>query len=655
MRSAISHVLAFAVAMVACWGVALWALDRVERKALTDIGLILSQSGHDWVEIDVDGLIVTMSGTGPDEATRFAALTAVGRVVDTTRIVDEMEVAASDPIAPPQFSLEILKNDDGLSLIGLVPGSTDRDELVSRVRRGSGDARVLDLIETADFPAPRGWGRALDFAISTLDELPRSKISVTAGSVTVVTVAQDPQDKRRIDKLLSERAPAGLALDLRVSAPRQVIAPFTLRLISDADGVRFDACSAAGENGRDAILAAAIRAGLTGGVDCALGLGAPSPDWSAAAVAGIGALETLGGGTLTMSNTEMAVTAPEGTEKRAFDRAIGDLEARLPDAFSLTAVLPELPEAETLAEPDAPEFLATRSPEGLVQLRGRLSDELSRAAIETFARARFAGDEIYPATLSDPSMPAGWPGRVLSGIEALSLLHNGFALVTEDMVEVTGVSGRKDARSEIARVLSANLPEGADFKIEVTYSEEFDPQADLPTPAECIERIGTAAATRKITFAPSSADIEADALPTIDAIAEVLRKCQSVPIEIAGFTDSQGRETMNQALSQARADAVLNAIMSRRVLVSNLTAIGYGEEQPVASNESEEGREANRRIEFRLRLPGVGAVDGVDYLLAGEDEAPAETATDDALEDETTGEAPMDEATGDATDEETPE
>jgi OOP family OmpA-OmpF porin len=57
---------------------------------------------------------------------------------------------------------------------------------------------------------------------------------------------------------------------------------------------------------------------------------------------------------------------------------------------------------------------------------------------------------------------------------------------------------------------------------------------------------------------------------------------------------------MNLALSQARADAVLNGLMARRVLTSNLRAVGYGESRPIADNATEEGREANRRIEFTL-------------------------------------------------------
>ena len=71
-------------------------------------------------------------------------------------------------------------------------------------------------------------------------------------------------------------------------------------------------------------------------------------------------------------------------------------------------------------------------------------------------------------------------------------------------------------------------------------------------------------------------------------------------MELAGHTDSQGSEDGNQVLSQARAEAVLSALRERRILTENLVAKGYGESQPIADNGTEEGREANRRIEFVL-------------------------------------------------------
>jgi OOP family OmpA-OmpF porin len=91
----------------------------------------------------------------------------------------------------------------------------------------------------------------------------------------------------------------------------------------------------------------------------------------------------------------------------------------------------------------------------------------------------------------------------------------------------------------------------------------------------------------------------------MDALADQMRKCPDIAMEIGGHTDSQGRDSSNLALSQARAEAVLLGLQGRRVLVGSLTAVGYGETRPLADNESPSGRETNRRIEFTL--PGQAA------------------------------------------------
>ncbi|MGL4279314.1 MAG: OmpA family protein, partial [Albidovulum sp.] len=120
------------------------------------------------------------------------------------------------------------------------------------------------------------------------------------------------------------------------------------------------------------------------------------------------------------------------------------------------------------------------------------------------------------------------------------------------------------------------------------------------SPQECVVALNAIIARKKITFAPGSAEIEADARVTMEALAEEMRRCPDIAMEIAGHTDSQGREETNLALSQARAEAVLLGLQGRRVLVGALTAKGYGEARPIADNQTEEGREANRRIEFTL-------------------------------------------------------
>jgi OOP family OmpA-OmpF porin len=245
--------------------------------------------------------------------------------------------------------------------------------------------------------------------------------------------------------------------------------------------------------------------------------------------------------------------------------------------------------------------------------------------------------------------PPGWGVRVLVALEALSELNDGSLTVRPDVIRVAGNTGNAEAQDEIARLVTGKLGEETNLVLDVTYVEALDPVAALPTPEECVERINAAIAVRKITFEPGSTSIESGALATIDRIAEALRECQTVKMEIGGHTDSQGSEGMNERLSQERADAVLSAIMARRVLTANLTAKGYGESEPIADNGTEEGRESNRRIEFRLILPetmaaGAGTADGeaaaeaADAEAAGtdtegesappEDETPAEEGTD---------------------------
>jgi len=597
---ALPHVLAIIIAAAGCVGVAFWAKSLVESQATTELNLVLSQSGHDWTEIAVDGLSVTLSGTAPDEATRFAALSTAGSVVDASRIIDDMSVAAVAAIPAPDFSIEVLKNEDGISLIGVVPLESDAATIIERVRAVSDDAEISDLLESADFAPPEGWERTLTFGIQAIEALPRSKVSITPSVVAITAVSDSAEAKRKLERQLNRDAPAGLALNLNISAPRPVVAPFTLRFLIDDAGARFDACTADSDQARTAILVAAAEAGMVQSAECVLGLGTPSTRWGEAAVAAIAAVGELGSGTVTLSNADVSLLATQGTPRSLFDKVAGDLEAALPPVFSLNAVLPNPPEQDSQGDLAPPEFTATRSPEGQVQLRGRLGDDATRAAVQNFAAAQFGVDKVHGAMRVNGDVPPGWPNRVLVALQALHNLHNGVVTVTAESIDISGVTGQADAQSDIARILSDRLETGARFNLDITYSEDLDPLAAIPTPEECIQLINAAGNTQKITFAPSSTDFENEAVKTIDAIAEILRDCQSVRIEIGGHTDSQGREVMNEQLSQARADAVLNAIMARRVLVSNLTAKGYGESQPIADNGTEAGREANRRIEFRL-------------------------------------------------------
>ncbi|MEM6635853.1 MAG: OmpA family protein [Pseudomonadota bacterium] len=590
-----ASVLVFAASVAAY--IAMLAADMIEARSVDAAQDELDLAGLSWVELAGDGLTLTLSGTAPDEPARFRALTTAATVVDPSRLVDAIWVERPKDLVAPDFQIEILRGEDGISLIGLIPAGFDRDEIYQRAGAIQNAGPVTDLLETADYPPSPSFSEAVDFALTALADLPKSKISASAQRVSITALAQSEQERQSLRRTLAEQASDSFILALDISAPRPIVAPYTLRFVKDVTGPHFDACTADTDAARDEIVKAAIAAGLKGRADCVLGLGVPSPRWAEAVVAGIGALADMTEGNLTFSDADVSLITPATTSQGVFDRAVGELEAALPPVFSLNAKrLP--PESSEVATD--PEFLATLSPEGLVQLRGLVADPLMRGTVSGLAQARFGVDQVYQATRTASGLPQGWSVRVLTGLEVLAILDQGSVVVAPEQITVSGLTGNKSASSEIARLLSERLGTG-DYDISVNYIASLDPLAGLPTADECVERLNQVQADTKITFDPGEATIRADALGLIDLLAEGLEDCDAVKIEVAGHTDSQGRESMNLALSQARAEAVIDALLARRVRVGNMVGKGYGETEPIADNSTESGREANRRIEFRLQ------------------------------------------------------
>ena len=631
LSAVLTITLTFVAAAVVSLVAANFSVKLIEETSEIGVRDALDDQGMTWAEVQADGLQVTLAGIAPTEAVRFRALTTAGSIVDAARVIDDMEVEAQAAIAPPRFSAEVLRNDSGVSIIGLIPSSTDREAAIARFTKMSGSKEVADLLEQADYPAPPGWEEALGFAITAIAQLPRAKASIEAGRVSITAIADSPEAKAAMETKLKRAAPPSLKLVLDIAAPRPVITPFTMRFELDEDGARFDACSADTDAARNRILAAGERAGAPANSRCTVGLGVPSPAWAEAVMQGIDAVKRLEGGSVTLADADMTLVAQPGIDQSLFDRVVGELETSLPEVFALSAKRPKL------EDPNAgpPEFTATLSPEGQVQLRGRVSNAPLRELADSYAKARFGSDKVYMAARIDEDLPDSWGPRVLTGLEALASLSNGAVTVTPDTVSVTGNTGNPDANTAIASLLSDKLGEGADYDIDVIYQEKLDPVLGLPTPDECEAEIGEVVKVAKINFEPGSATIDASALGTMDDIAEILKRCGDLPLEIQGYTDSQGRESMNLALSQSRAESVLNELRARRVLTGSFTAKGYGEENPVADNKTEVGREANRRIEFRLirpktvELPGQTTLESVAQSSDTEADQVEEGPTDE--------------------------
>jgi outer membrane protein OmpA-like peptidoglycan-associated protein len=103
-----------------------------------------------------------------------------------------------------------------------------------------------------------------------------------------------------------------------------------------------------------------------------------------------------------------------------------------------------------------------------------------------------------------------------------------------------------------------------------------------------------------ITFDTDSSTVQPHFRPTLDKVADVLDRYNQTYVDVYGHTDSTGSDAYNQALSERRADAVASYLVSRGVESARLEALGYGETQPIASNDTVEGRAQNRRVEIKV-------------------------------------------------------
>lgn len=103
-----------------------------------------------------------------------------------------------------------------------------------------------------------------------------------------------------------------------------------------------------------------------------------------------------------------------------------------------------------------------------------------------------------------------------------------------------------------------------------------------------------------ITFARNSPDVRGDFFPVLNSVAKVLKEFKKTLVEIAGHTDSTGETAYNQRLSERRATSVAQYLETQGVQYQRILTQGYGEDYPVATNETADGRQENRRVELRL-------------------------------------------------------
>ncbi|PJJ96260.1 cell envelope biogenesis protein OmpA [Lysobacteraceae bacterium NML03-0222] len=186
--------------------------------------------------------------------------------------------------------------------------------------------------------------------------------------------------------------------------------------------------------------------------------------------------------------------------------------------------------------------------------------------------------------------PAGWGESVTRMIEQpLRQVSKGVLEIRGQDVRISGNVLSETQRQEVASALG--VATGRRYIIRNALKVADGGAQKL---------LDNVLSNRIVEFESGSAQLSARGAQVLDEMANAVKQIGDAKIEIIGHTDSVGDRASNLRLSQDRADAVKKYMIEKNIPANNMTTVGRGSDEPVASNDSAEGRARNRRIEFKV-------------------------------------------------------
>lgn len=266
------------------------------------------------------------------------------------------------------------------------------------------------------------------------------------------------------------------------------------------------------------------------------------------------------------------------------------MHARLLPLISLLAVLGMT--GPVLAQDTATVVPANVIPQpGQVVADGTVPDEATKASVLAQLQKIYGvGNVIDRIEVGGVVAPPNWSenvGKVLT--DTLKQINRGQLEIDGTQIRVRGEVNNEAQRQQITSGFATALNPTYKIVNGLRVSAGQGEQSLLDTTL----------ANRVVEFEFGSAVLTPRGRALLTEIADILPKVRSNKIEIIGHTDSSGSRATNLALSQARADAVREFFVEKGINASRFSTLGVGPDQPVAANDTNEGRAKNRRIEFR--------------------------------------------------------
>ncbi|MEQ8825192.1 MAG: OmpA family protein [Filomicrobium sp.] len=607
---------------------------------------------------------LSVTGEAPDEETAISVASTIRTALPSSFKFDH-DITFPEPKPPliTPFTTQFEVDGDLVRLTGYAPDEDARTALFQHAKNAFPDLRIVDNMELGS-GAPEGWQRCLFAGITAAGQVGNGKVAMSDGKLELTAKTQSEELGEKIPGELRAATTRACETEINLSLdlPEEPNL-FWRASYGGSDKVVLDGQVPDIET-LTQLLSAARKQFPEAEIDNQMTISPGfAAKWQTVAVTGVNLLALLRNGEARLLGQELTIVGVAADT--AIATAIKDrLDHNLAKSYSGRSLVEVKSDAMIWAETEAKrkkeeaEELARRKAEALEQerkaaeeaerqrleaeeanrrqqeeearekaretdeeaarqegeqieaTRQREQEEAKRKRAEAEAAERRAAEETARLRAEAEAAERQRAEEARKRAEAEEAARRAAAETARLKAEAEAAERKREEERRLAEEAARKKADEEKLARLKARQEALRKQIDdrpLPPKAEaCQKRLRRAAAEGVILFEYAKYDLTPSSYATLNRLASIANGCEQVRLIVEGHTDSIGQRADNNELSLRRAAAVIDYLVSAGVPRRKLDAIGYGEEKPLAPNNSSSNRAKNRRIEFTVRVQAQG-------------------------------------------------
>lgn len=530
---------------------------------------------------------LSVAGVAADQDAFRAAREAFGSKVPPQLALGPVDIlpARADP-----FVWSAAYDGVTLSLVGYVPDEVVNRQLLEVAGESFPDAKIVNNTQIAS-GAPAGFVGAASFAIRTLTRFDHGGVALDGMQLDITGKARTVDDYESVVAAFSGALPPGMRVVSSVITPATV-SDYGWHGSRLGGKVTLSGFVPSPEAKDELLRDAKELFGSDELIDeVRIAAGEPRMDWIGAIKFAMSQLARMKQGSVALEDRTFSIEG-EAASSKAFGALLTGDAQTLPASLELGRVDIRPPAISPFR------FTLARAPDS-IRLGGYIESESDRDAVVRTVRETFGSEKVEQNLIFATGAPNDYIDALKVAVHAVSRLAGGHFELNDTSVNIAGGVYYASAAGTLADSVGDAMPAGFNVALSVDTRQPEQPV----TPLRCRNLLEAALSVDRIEFDGGDREISPGSYGALDRVAATIERCPEALIEVTAHTDSVGSEKKNLELSQARADAIVEYLVDAGIKRERMTAVGLGEADPIADNSTEEGKAANRRIEFALAVP----------------------------------------------------